>query len=647
MIHSYHKSFDIDMEYTALNSDVSEIRLLTILPDEAGSTPVHCTLDHASLINPPQYVALSYCWGDVNVSEEIIINGYSTQVSANLESALRHLRAKGYARLWVDAICINQPDKVEKTQQLLWMGTIYRRASEVAAWTGDLTEEMAQLMNFIRGENYGDARIGNRVKERLKTDLFSSALMRLIFFKFLERPYWWRIWVVQELALSKCTIVHCGEESMTWEELISAVRGFETWIGNDTVLATESKPAIENIRGLIRFQKNASLSVPMNLLDALHQTLLSSSSEPRDKVFALLGLVYDSALFVPIPNYRQSIETTCLAITISAISNTGRIDFVPLLGAGSTMTDWPSWIPKWYDLRGTLNKRKLPYMYAELAWDKTQIVRNLEKIGPFSKQLPEIFVTGNVLKVRGFILDIVDGLTLTAVEVTRNNNEDQAKQFVQSTSQVEESVFWPYGSLVLGASTHSLKLIDENAFPIFMRNGLFERARISALKACTTSNPYFESASPQVKAWIRALSSFKINGLAWNQWGRVLNNEEFRYIKHQAQFLTPCGNVKGPEIEHGDIHDIHAKQSSMELYDKLDRELGKNLRFMTTVKGRMGWAHVEAQKGDVICLWQGCRVPVLLRKRPEGGFILVGECDILTIRDSNGPLSKRMDFDIH
>jgi hypothetical protein len=139
--------------YIPLNASQNEIRLLSLLPDD-GVHGVSCTLEHASLINPPKYVALSYCWGEPTCTKKISINGNAVNVTSNLESALRHLRAKGYRRLWIDAVCINQRDKIEKSQQLLWMGSIYRRAEEVAAWTGEDSADLHKALSFVKSSRY-------------------------------------------------------------------------------------------------------------------------------------------------------------------------------------------------------------------------------------------------------------------------------------------------------------------------------------------------------------------------------------------------------------------------------------------------------------------------------------------------------------
>lgn len=171
------------MEYQSLNAIKQEIRLLTIVStppvidhpgqqDSALTDLIQCRLDHFSLEGPeslqtskestvdispsqlnwngchessgsrdtPQwsyswgdYVALSYTWGDVNDTRNIVLNGHPTAVGANLESALRVLRHKqpikvGY-KIWVDALCINQRDIVERGQEVKRMRKIYKQAT--------------------------------------------------------------------------------------------------------------------------------------------------------------------------------------------------------------------------------------------------------------------------------------------------------------------------------------------------------------------------------------------------------------------------------------------------------------------------------------------------------------------------------------
>jgi hypothetical protein len=90
---------------------------------------VHCAIFHVSLEEEPHYEALSYCWGNAAFTEQIFLEGCPFQATVNLVSALRHLRLKNKARtMWVDAICIDQSNLAERSQQVGLMAMIYAMA---------------------------------------------------------------------------------------------------------------------------------------------------------------------------------------------------------------------------------------------------------------------------------------------------------------------------------------------------------------------------------------------------------------------------------------------------------------------------------------------------------------------------------------
>jgi hypothetical protein len=146
------------MEYQPLDFATFEIRLLTILDGEVADKVsggdvrpfIRCSLHHTRLIEPPQYRALSYCWGDPLVTKPIIVNGCVMQVTANLEAALRELKAQQLKVLWVDALCINQSDTVERGIQVTRMGHIYSRAYEVIAWLGVEADDSRSAFHILR-----------------------------------------------------------------------------------------------------------------------------------------------------------------------------------------------------------------------------------------------------------------------------------------------------------------------------------------------------------------------------------------------------------------------------------------------------------------------------------------------------------------
>jgi len=93
-------------------------------------------------------------------------------------------------------------------------------------------------------------------------------------------------------------------------------------------------PSIANAKSLIQFHQEARINKLIHFLESLKRSFQSLSTQPRDKVFALLGLSYDSGLYLPVPDYRQSDEEICIGMTISIISTTSSLDFIVLLGSG-------------------------------------------------------------------------------------------------------------------------------------------------------------------------------------------------------------------------------------------------------------------------------------------------------------------------
>jgi hypothetical protein len=78
------------------------------------------------------------------------VNGVDTEVTLNLEAALRHIRQTLYAvTFWVDALCINQEDVAEKNCQVGMMGEIYAGAELVIAWLGSATEDSDLAMKLL------------------------------------------------------------------------------------------------------------------------------------------------------------------------------------------------------------------------------------------------------------------------------------------------------------------------------------------------------------------------------------------------------------------------------------------------------------------------------------------------------------------
>ncbi|KAI7781002.1 hypothetical protein LA080_015345 [Diaporthe eres] len=137
--------------YAPLRNDSREFRLLILEPSTDRLAPIRCKLKQASFDNGDlKYTALSYVWADPPGTTPIIVNGVETQITLNLQAALRHIRQPSCAAtLWVDALCINQENIPEKNHQVEMMREIYSGAELVIAWLGSAREDSDLAMELL------------------------------------------------------------------------------------------------------------------------------------------------------------------------------------------------------------------------------------------------------------------------------------------------------------------------------------------------------------------------------------------------------------------------------------------------------------------------------------------------------------------
>jgi hypothetical protein len=177
---------------TPLSRD--SIRLLRLFPHEDNKAPIECQLFHYSLreleVRTHPYDALSYAWGDQAEAQSIFIREQSSTskqslpVTDNLHAALSRLRYAYLDRfLWIDAVCINQEDNLEKEQQIQIMAKIYGLANRVVVWLGKLADKSDRALQALRDS--GNSESGHTLDQDSNQAI--SAL--------LQRSWFQRIWV--------------------------------------------------------------------------------------------------------------------------------------------------------------------------------------------------------------------------------------------------------------------------------------------------------------------------------------------------------------------------------------------------------------------------------------------------------------------
>ena len=393
--------------YRSLTPNKGRIRLINVLPkshqaslegpliehhasldSSEPSDYISCTISHVSLEEAPTYTALSYHWGDTSRKRAILVNGTILSVSENLETVLRHLRLQDESiTLWADAICIDQRDDVEKSEQVQKMRQIYSYATVVLAWLGPAADNSDVAMQWIEQFGRRSAELGigtkpelqlRRLLERIESnskDFIGTTLNGFIedlkehllpthldhiqliqaLCKFLQRAYWSRIWVVQEVAVGSNTLFVCGTRMVSENALHHALRLLRNFrlhhllkSGQDVRLIPSEGDSILSIDpsrpiNLLKIRRAVEPSPLIYLMRSLRHF---QATDPRDKVFALLGIASDSQVLGLRPDYRKSCEEVYTDVTRAFIQN-GYIEILSLSESAKQSIVLPSWVPDW------------------------------------------------------------------------------------------------------------------------------------------------------------------------------------------------------------------------------------------------------------------------------------------------------------
>jgi hypothetical protein len=297
------------------------------------------------------YEALSYVWGEENPPGRVWIGNACSaylEITPNLESALRYLRYQDRRRtLWIDAICIDQQNVPERNSQVQMMGSVYSNAQKVLIWLG-LSEGNECLDEFDHMLDY----------PRSPHDLASDKIRNWTCYQLLSRSWFERTWTVQELALSRHDpIVHVGKYSFSWEDIWdqAQIPLFLESVSDETFTnVQDGMRLLQDVRVATHLQnQDNSERVLPTLAHQVARTLHLSATDPRDKIYGLLG-ISSLKTGVLVPDYNKSCQevfSEALALMLHSRNPSIYVE-APLRPLGDAqITDYnddrkrPSWLP--------------------------------------------------------------------------------------------------------------------------------------------------------------------------------------------------------------------------------------------------------------------------------------------------------------
>jgi hypothetical protein len=342
-----HKKRYETFRYDTL-TDNGSFRVVILLPGKYQDG-LQCDFKTYQVSSPPEYEALSYVWGTQSRAIPLLSDGKQIFITGTLDLALRRLRNPHSSRvLWIDQLCINQDDLDERSQQVQLMRYIYSNARRVLVWLGSDDNMQAkrakELISTI--SKVWHIRIGSSYFPKNEDlELQGLPLREAPVWQDLEQmfgnPYFERIWVVQECRVASNLLILWGTEEISWTEFSHTVHWSQEHYA--------SYPDTDGLGSPMLGIMPLALTTPNNTVDyGLNLLLFTRShkaSDPRDKVYALLGLLRRDCQSLK-PDYRKSAPEVFAGFVRHMMPRLSTLEILSYVHLTS-LTELPLWAPRW------------------------------------------------------------------------------------------------------------------------------------------------------------------------------------------------------------------------------------------------------------------------------------------------------------
>ncbi|OAL27605.1 hypothetical protein AYO22_03509 [Fonsecaea multimorphosa] len=629
------------------------IRLVRLHPGEERDS-IRFSIEMYSLSQCPRYEALSYTWGEVETP--------------------RILRTdKGELFLATE----NLEDEEEKSQQVKVMSKIYSQAAQVLVWLGPAADKsdiaFKWIKNYPRRKELIDsgaqdeddvpwllealqmtgevklpqvkdrARIHPDLEGKLKTMREQGISWDLVFpmTQLRDRPYFSRVWTVQEVFYAKDILVLCGAQSVGWGTFISAYFAF--WgtreMRSQHPFRSHGPHALEMLRrSLLPRSQALSQMVPegssldetmaeaatwvsemitvlnprreryLDLVTVLLWFRTHDATDPRDKVYALLSLAKPTTWITE--NYTKSVSETFKDVAFGLIADSGKLHVLTIsICARRTDLSLPSWAPDW---RATVereteapvvelyqqfqfNPLMMTHMRKYAASGRSRMKRRTNTTTmttTVSEAVPER--KGNILTLWGFV---VDGLSEVAPKMpyihhTKNRTKAQ-EEVILACLLAWDKLAMDLQFLHLSSDLYRHRQLPQSTAPEFASTSAFE---IEAEAEAEAEDIYCLTLS---------------RGTYWVGHGdRERTLREFRQWRACLLALQP--QQPPSSRQHEDPHNRFFRSTTLAFYVHALRSWS-NYTLAKTDAGLLVLGLGEMRRGDRVVLLKGCDLPLIVR----------------------------------
>ncbi|KAH7246640.1 heterokaryon incompatibility protein-domain-containing protein [Fusarium tricinctum] len=622
--------------------------------------PIESQLEIVILEENPVYEALSYCWGDSTEFRVIKCNNNGFQVTESLFCALKHLRNKHSERtLWIDAICINQNDLQERQSQVQLMKDIYSKSERVVVWLGpdptsDGINHLFELIQTVTNVPNPQLSKKERVFFEMNVaeadrwyqgeDMVSSenptdndfviphqAIKGAV--AILNRPWWSRVWTVQEMVLAPTAIIMCGDLSASSSDvqrtctnvLMHTVSdAFDT--GDDDGVGDlgdlMSDPDGKLYIASVRLHRSFNTKTELGALLQLHRWL--RAKDPRDKVYGCLGIA-ESTYGIE-PDYTVSTVECYTRAAFNIISGSRSLDIFSALRRPScieaTLTGLPSWVPDWsYDFVSVPDEEKGPSgINNPVIRENVRTPILLETRGAYPEfkasksDMPfttRLLSDGKTLVLRGFIVDEISSIgnkleyPYPGPELPSNDEViDLIREFKRNLK------IWG----ALGGAMDTINGWQDLAFKTRNLQTVPGETRMDAFLTTLLSNRIRLNANR--REVLDYLEQSIKTGFKMTKTGIVMNQLHLPHIVPHL-YRKLLGYRKLSSIDWSDL--LSVGKSFTDVQWAFDH------RMAVTASGHLSLVPWPTQAGDRIVLLQSGRTPYVLRKAGDK-WKIIGDC---------------------
>jgi hypothetical protein len=540
----------------------------------------HVRLD--SVKDKDAFRALSYVWGNPLKPFQIDVGDSKTvRITAALFFALKRLRKESSSvKLWADGICIDQENDKEKSHQVRLMPDIYKSAHRVYAWLGNEEDRSDLAIDCLLDINRKSQSSKQPEKPLLPSE-DSEAWDAII--RFFGRPWFRRVWIVQELVLPRSIIMLCGDRRFNWDEIYIPANLYSAEAKESSIVQTVAPIlSLGKLRVAYHSKEGVFERDLLSLFKAFEHT---GASRSRDKLYAFLGLACDSDDPGFDADYAAPLEAVVQKYAGVFVRRGKGLELLYHAGISesTSSTRFPSWVPNWV----TTTYPRTITSWKSLSSPFTAGLNNVEDI-----RLSSVY--DGVLTSTAYIVDEIAKVGQTSFAAS-----DEMTYLKGIFSVLETISSYPTGEKPTDI-LWKVPIGDARYLPDNRQKEVDFRASYHALREYMQLGDRKTDQNTEISK-IRALAKLKQYLFRPQELSKLL----WDYLLTAREFAERFVDAK----------------------------------VCITNKGYVGIVPGRARKGDLVTVFYGSAVPFIVEKKDDSGFYrLIGEGYIHGImhKDSSG-----------